>query len=83
MALARPVFVVAAKRTAFGTFGGKLRDISATVLGVHSSKAAIEAASVDPAAIDSVIFGNVMQVGSPFGIIYALLLNNLSLIFNI
>lgn len=69
MALARPVFVVAAKRTAFGTFGGKLRDFTATVLGVHSSKAAIEAASVDPAAIDSVIFGNVIQVGNPFGII--------------
>ena len=62
MALARPVFIVAAKRTPFGTFGGKLRDKSATVLGTHSSKAALDGASVDPATVDSVIFGNVIQV---------------------
>ena len=61
MALARPVFIVAAKRTPFGTFGGKLRDKTATILGVHSSKAALESASIDPATVDSVIFGNVIQ----------------------
>lgn len=62
MALARPVFIVAAKRTPFGTFGGKLRDKSPTMLGVHSSKSALESASIDPATVDSVIFGNVIQV---------------------
>ena len=62
MALARPVFIVAAKRTPFGTFGGKLRGKTATMLGVHSSKAALGSGSIDPATVDSVIFGNVIQV---------------------
>ena len=62
MALARPVFIVAAKRTPFGTFGGKLRNTSATILGVQSSKAALDSGSIDPATVDSVIFGNVIQV---------------------
>jgi acetyl-CoA acyltransferase 2 len=62
MALARPVFIVAAKRTPFGTFGGKLRNTSATILGVQSSKAAFDSGSIDPATVDSVIFGNVIQV---------------------
>lgn len=62
MALTRPVFIVAAKRTPFGSFGGKLRDITATMLGVHSSKAALESGAVDPTTVDSVIFGNVILV---------------------
>lgn len=49
MSLARvPVFVVGAKRTAFGAFGGKLKEISATDLAVHSSKAAIAHAGLKP-----------------------------------
>ena len=32
MSLARGVFVVAAKRTAFGAYGGKLKDMTATDL---------------------------------------------------
>lgn len=61
MAVSRPVFIVAAKRTAFGTFGGKLKDISAAVLGQHAAAAAMEAGNVNPAVVDSVIFGNVIQ----------------------
>lgn len=40
------VFIVAAKRTPFGTFGGKLKTQSATDLAVHSSKAAIASIKV-------------------------------------
>lgn len=40
------VFIVAAKRTAFGTFGGKLKGFTATDLAVESSRAAIAAAKV-------------------------------------
>jgi len=39
---------VAAKRTPFGAFGGKLTNLSATALAVHSSKAALAAGGVDP-----------------------------------
>jgi len=55
------VFIVGAKRTAFGTFGGKLKGFSATELGTHASKAALKSANVDPNSVDSVIFGNVAQ----------------------
>eukprot|EP01100_Stratorugosa_tubuloviscum_P009356 TRINITY_DN391_c0_g3_i2.p1 TRINITY_DN391_c0_g3~~TRINITY_DN391_c0_g3_i2.p1 ORF type:complete len:403 (-),score=236.63 TRINITY_DN391_c0_g3_i2:91-1299(-) len=57
----RKVFIVAAKRTPFGAFGGKLTNVSATQLAVHSSRAAITAAGIQPQHINSVIFGNVAQ----------------------
>lgn len=56
------VFVVAAKRTPFGTYGGVLRDHSATDLAEHAAKAALAAGGVAPELVNSVIFGNVMQV---------------------
>jgi acetyl-CoA acetyltransferase family protein len=52
---------VAAKRTAFGAFGGSLKKHSATDLGVIAARAAITQAGVSPADIDHVVFGNVMQ----------------------
>ncbi|XP_012937203.1 3-ketoacyl-CoA thiolase, mitochondrial [Aplysia californica] len=54
------VFIVAAKRTAFGTYGGKLKNISATDLGVLSSQAALQAGNVKPEDVNSVIIGNVI-----------------------
>lgn len=60
--LARPVYIIAAKRTAFGAFGGKLKGFTATVLGQHAAVAAMEAGKVDPAIVDSSVFGNVIQV---------------------
>ena len=62
MALSRSVFIVAAKRTPFGTFGGKFKDVTATTLGEYASVAALKAGKVDPNVVSSVIFGNVMQV---------------------
>lgn len=59
--LVRPVYIVAAKRTAFGAFGGKLKGISATVLGQHAAEAVLAAGNVDPATVDSSVFGNVIQ----------------------
>lgn len=61
MALTRPVYIVAAKRTAFAAFGGKFKDISATELAVKSTTAALEDAKLDPSHVKSVIFGNVIQ----------------------
>lgn len=56
------VFIVAAKRTPFGTYGGVLKDHSATDLAEHAAKAALAAGCVAPELVNSVIFGNVMQV---------------------
>lgn len=57
------VFIVAAKRTPFGTYGGVLKDHSATDLAEHAAKAALAAGAVAPELINSIIMGNVMQVG--------------------
>lgn len=56
------VFIVAAKRTPFGTYGGVLKDHSATDLAEHAAKAALAAGAVAPEIVNSVIVGNVMQV---------------------
>ena len=55
------IFLVAAKRTPFGTFGGSLKALSATDLGTHATKAALESIDLDPKTVDSVFFGNVIQ----------------------
>lgn len=55
------IWIVAAKRTAFGAFGGAVKDWKATDLGTAAAKAALEQSKVPPAAIDQVIFGNVVQ----------------------
>jgi acetyl-CoA acetyltransferase family protein len=55
------IVIVDGARTPFGAFGGGLRDISAIDLGVVAAKAALERSGVDPAWIDHVVFGNVLQ----------------------
>ncbi len=56
----KEVFIVAAKRTAIGSFGGMYQSISATDLGVAAVKGAIEAANLNPEYVDELIFGNVI-----------------------
>ncbi len=60
----RAVFIVAAKRTPFGTFGGKLKGVTATDMCKVAVVAALEAGRVAPTQVDSVIVGNVAQVRS-------------------
>src|SRR5207249_8583918 len=57
----KDIVLIDGARTPFGTFGGALRDTSATELGVIAAKAALERSKVDPKQIDQVIFGNVLQ----------------------
>lgn len=51
-------------RTPFGTFGGSLKDLTATDLGVVSAEAAIARSGVDPAEFGQVFFGNVIQTSA-------------------
>jgi acetyl-CoA acyltransferase 2 len=61
MSVARSaIYIVGAKRTPFGAFGGKLKAISATDLAVLSSKAALAHANLSPDRIDESFFGNVI-----------------------
>ncbi|MBI3522885.1 MAG: acetyl-CoA C-acetyltransferase [Chloroflexi bacterium] len=57
----KDVVILGGARTAFGTYGGALRDLSATDLGVVAAKGALERSGVPAAEIDHVIFGNVLQ----------------------
>lgn len=55
------IFIVGAKRTPFGAFGGKLKTFSATDLAVLSSQAAIAHAKISPELIDETFMGNVIS----------------------
>ncbi|HLZ47057.1 MAG TPA: acetyl-CoA C-acetyltransferase [Candidatus Limnocylindria bacterium] len=55
------IVILGGARTAFGTYGGALREVSATDLGVIAAKGALERSKVPPGKIDQVIFGNVLQ----------------------
>jgi acetyl-CoA acyltransferase 2 len=58
------IVFLAAKRTAFGTYGGALKNHSATDLGVIAARAALVNAGVAPADVDAVVFGNVAQTSA-------------------
>jgi acetyl-CoA acetyltransferase family protein len=60
----RDVVFLSAVRTPFGTFGGSLKDHSATDLGGVASEVAIERSGADPEAFDNVYFGNVIQTSA-------------------
>lgn len=55
------VVFLTGRRTPIGSFLGGLSRLSATKLGSAAARASIEASGVDPATIDSVYFGNVIQ----------------------
>lgn len=57
------VAIVSAKRTAIGSFGGSLKDISATKIGGELVKQALESINLNPNLVDEIIFGNVLQTG--------------------
>src|SRR5207248_10358395 len=57
----KDIVVLGGARTAVGTYGGALRDTSATDLGVIAAKGALERSKVEPGKIDQIIFGNVLQ----------------------
>ncbi|XP_016914973.1 3-ketoacyl-CoA thiolase, mitochondrial [Apis cerana] len=61
------IFIVAAKRTPFGSFGGKFTNKSATDLSVIAAKSALQSAKLNPEKIDNVIFGHVLPISSNDG----------------
>jgi acetyl-CoA acetyltransferase family protein len=64
MAGDKQVVFLAAVRTPFGTFGGSLKDHSATELGILAGRASVERAGVDPSEYGQVFFGNVIQTSA-------------------
>ena len=51
-------------RTGFGSFGGSLKDLSATDLGAVAAAEALARSRVPAADVDHVVFGNVLQTSA-------------------
>jgi acetyl-CoA acyltransferase 2 len=58
------VVFLSGARTGFGTFGGTLKDLSATDLGVIAAKGALARTEIEPATVEHVVFGNVLQTSA-------------------
>ena len=58
------VVFLSAVRTGFGSFGGSLKDLSATDLGVAASEAAIARSGLAAARIDHAVAGNALQTSA-------------------
>ena len=59
----KEVYIVSAVRTPIGNFGGALSSMTATQLGAHAIKAALERIKLSPAEIQEVYMGNVLSAG--------------------
>ncbi|KXK42729.1 MAG: acetyl-CoA acetyltransferase [Bacteroidetes bacterium OLB11] len=59
----KEVYIVSAVRTPMGSFGGALKDISATNLGGTAIKEAVKRAGIKPEDVQEVYMGCVMQGG--------------------
>jgi acetyl-CoA C-acetyltransferase len=51
-------------RTAIGSYGGSLKDLPAPVLGAAVVRDAVRRSGLDPAQIETVVMGNVIQAGT-------------------
>ena len=61
--MSKEVFIVAAVRPPIGSFGGCLKSVTATTLGAIAIKGALDKINLNPALIDEVIMGSVIQAG--------------------
>lgn len=57
----KEVYIISAVRTPIGSFGGSLKDFSATKLGAIAIKGALEKAGVSAALVNDVLMGSVIQ----------------------
>ena len=76
----KQIFIVAAKRTPFGAFGGSLKKLSATELATIATRSALETGGIDPALVDGVYVGNVIQ-SSPDAAYFARHVGLVSMVF--
>src|SRR5436853_1596543 len=57
----KEVYIVSAVRTPIGAFGGSLASMTATQLGAHAIKSALERIKLDPKEVQEVYMGNVLS----------------------
>jgi len=58
------VAILSAVRTPIGRFGGALKSVSATQLGIHAARAALERSGLAPSEVEEVLFGQAIQAGA-------------------
>jgi acetyl-CoA acyltransferase 2 len=58
------IVFLSGRRTPFGTFGGSLKDHTATQLGAVAARSALAEAGVEPREIGHVVFGNALQTSA-------------------
>ncbi len=61
--MSKNVVIVAAARTPIGSFLGSLSSVSASKLGTIAIKGAMDKIQLDPASVNEVLMGNVVQAG--------------------
>ena len=60
----KSVYIVSAKRTPIGSFGGSLSTVSATRLGAEAVKAAVEKSGLQSSTIQEIFMGQVVQANA-------------------
>lgn len=60
----RDVVFLSGVRTGFGSFGGTLKDLSATELGAIAARHAVQRSGLKPDQVDHVVFGNAQQTSA-------------------
>ena len=63
----RNVFILGAKRTPIGTFGGSLKDIPAPKLAALVIKESLKQVKISPEEVDEVVVGNILMAGQGMG----------------
>jgi len=63
-ASALDIVICSPVRTAIGAFNGSLKDTPATELGAAVVRETLRRSGLDPAAVGSVVMGNVIQAGN-------------------
>jgi acetyl-CoA C-acetyltransferase len=61
--MSKTVYILSAVRTPMGSFMGAFSGVSATQLGATAIAGALQKAQLDPALVDEVFMGNVLQAG--------------------
>lgn len=62
--MSNDIVICSPVRSAIGSFNGTLKDTPASALGAHAIAATVRRAGLDPALIDSLVMGNVVQAGN-------------------
>ncbi|HSF45266.1 MAG TPA: acetyl-CoA C-acyltransferase [Chitinophagaceae bacterium] len=57
----KEVYIISAVRTPMGSFGGVLKDLSATDLGAAAIRCAVERAGINAELVEEVLMGSVLQ----------------------